>query len=383
MIFNKLINKLRLKDDEKVDSVEGAVVSEFYDKKNVFPDIHDSAKLVDTRNAQTLYFNRGKMYKIYPSDKSSWYDAKFLVSDGEIYNLDDEQEIKNIPIPDFYRFPPDWDKYGVTGSLDYVLRMKAGNLFSKGKRAEGSACLWKATKMMAANKCIGWRKQDYYRLVYYHYENGMFEEAAKAKNYLNTLRICTENEHDLIAERRKEQAFSIAEQCSLDLVVYDDQGTGCCEECAKMRGRVYSISGKSKLFPKLPEYAKIHGNFHSGCHCVMSAYGGNVKIFHKGELVDAKTVSNRPWIDDRSEHEKDIYQHILQKEKKQEEDFAKREEWSKKKGIDLLEYEAIQKLSLPNIPKSLTGYRRMKTTKSKNFLNICNEAQKHGIKIEL
>ena len=37
---------------------------------------------IDIPDAQTIYFKNGEMYKVYPTDKESWYDARYLVSDG-------------------------------------------------------------------------------------------------------------------------------------------------------------------------------------------------------------------------------------------------------------------------------------------------------------
>lgn len=96
--------------------------------------------------------------------------------------------------------------------------------------------------------------------------------------------------------------------------------------------------------------------------------------------------SNRPFVDDRpqedidaalewmeknriaAEKKKDLYDHWIEREVK--------------RGAEKREYEWIQK-NLPAIcPKSLTGYRRMKTSNSKNYQRIVNEAKKFGRNIE-
>ena len=51
--------------------------------KNVF-----NSSSIDIPDAQTIYFKNGEMYKVYPTDKESWYDARYLVSDGVKYDLD-------------------------------------------------------------------------------------------------------------------------------------------------------------------------------------------------------------------------------------------------------------------------------------------------------
>ena len=41
------------------------------------------------------------MYKVYPTDKESWYDARYLVSDGVKYDLENLDDLKRIPVPKF------------------------------------------------------------------------------------------------------------------------------------------------------------------------------------------------------------------------------------------------------------------------------------------
>lgn len=84
----------------------------------------------DVPDAQTIYFKNGEMYKVYPTDKESWYDARYLVSDGVKYDLENLDDLRCIPIPAFTNIDI-MHGYGITGSLEYVLRMKAGNLRRK------------------------------------------------------------------------------------------------------------------------------------------------------------------------------------------------------------------------------------------------------------
>ena len=55
----------------------------------------------DVPDAQTIYFKNGEMYKVYPTDKESWYDARYLVSDGVKYDLESSKDLNRIPIPTF------------------------------------------------------------------------------------------------------------------------------------------------------------------------------------------------------------------------------------------------------------------------------------------
>ena len=51
----------------------------------------------DVPDAQTIYFKNGEMYKVYPTDKESWYDARYLVSDGVKYDLESSKDLNRIP----------------------------------------------------------------------------------------------------------------------------------------------------------------------------------------------------------------------------------------------------------------------------------------------
>ena len=326
----------------------------------------------ETPLAQTIYFNNGKMYKVYPSDQESWYNARYLVSDGATYDLENVHDIQKIPTPKFAKFDSMRDGYGITGSLDYVIRMKAGAFYNRNEKELCSACLWKSTQLMLANTAVGWQKKDFERLINWHLELGMYDEAEKAKKYLSRYGQYTENVFDSTAKSIRDSVFKNMKKFKMDLVAYHDYGSGCCAECAKMRGRVYSVSGKNKKYPKLPEYARINGNFHPGCRCTMTTFFNDDEIFYKGDKVNARKASNRPWIDDRDKREIKLY-----------EEYLKSIEEGERKEHDRDEYYKIVK-ELPDIaPKSFGAYRRMKNTKTANFMKLVDAAKQAGIVIDL
>ena len=88
----------------------------------------------------------------------------------------------------------------------------------------------------------------------------------------------------------------------------------CCAECSKHQGRVFSISGKDKRFPKLPDVVLKTGGMHNGC-------SHNFRAFHYGvtsmliDTADKKhdpiEYSNRHFTDEREPWEKTINAHIL------------------------------------------------------------------------
>lgn len=332
-------------------------------------------------DAQTIYFKNGKMYRVYPTDKESWYDARYLISDGVLYDLEKASDIRRIPIPNFDKQDIMMERYGVTGSLDYVLRMKAGSFYNRGEAILCSVCLWKSTEMMFATDM--WKPEDYDRLINWQNELGLFDEAKKAEKFLNSHTAYTQNTFDRCAQQLKEAIFQKSKEFGTDLVVFHDYGHGCCEKCAPLRGRVYSISGKSKVFPALPRYVKEHGNFHSGCRCSMSLFFEyDETIYFQGVSVDAIKASNRPWIDDRSTEEIESYKTAAKRIEQANEQRKWQHEFSLRKGQNRLEFIAIQKLLPDMAPKSLTGYTRMKNAHSKNFLKLADIANQKGITIK-
>ena len=319
---------------------------------------------------QTIHFSNGKLFKIVSGDPNYWYNARYLVSDGVTYDLNNPSDIKQIRTPNFQ---PDTSMqgYGITGSLDYVLRMKAGACFNNGQKELCSALLWKSTELMHANKWCAWQKKDFERLINWHYDLGMPGEAEKAKKYLMSFDLFQKNQFDILAEQIKISVLSDCKQLGIDLVVFHDHFGDTCGECAKMNARVYSISGKSRLYPKLPDYVREHGNFHPGCRCTMSVYFGE-PVYYRGKETNARWASNRSYTDDRTEVQKAMYQEYL--------DHLADEA---QKEADRNEYQLIL-TKLPDIaPKSFASYRRMKNAKTKNFFSIVEIAKKHNINIDL
>lgn len=131
----------------------------------------------------TCFFKDGRLYKIEPPNASTWYDVQYIVSDGKRYNINSIVELKCIEVPCF-KFCDTMSGYGVTGNLDYILRMKAGIFYRRGEKELCSACLWKSTELMFANMDDWLDIKPFYRIVQYHIEMGMFDEADKAERYI-------------------------------------------------------------------------------------------------------------------------------------------------------------------------------------------------------
>lgn len=330
---------------------------------------------------RVAYFTNGQLYKMTPKSKRVWddpRDAQYIVSDGVRYDMSSVSDIKRMTIPSF-AMTDCMSELGVRGALDYVLRMKAGQQYNQKNKELCSAFLWKSTEMMMANKSGGWRSSDFKRLINWHAELGMFDQSKKAREFLKTVNIRDQvsdknGEDDEFAILFRDNAFRDARRYHSDLVVFPAIGNlVCCAECAKALGRVYSISGRSTVFPALPDYVKKHGNFHHGCRCTMEPYFDDIndgKITYRGKYVNAIKYSQRAWRDNRTAEEKKYYNEFLEKQAK---------EVQKEKDRD--EYYLLMENCPEEAPKSFSSYRRMKGAKSKNFLKLCDIAKSKGIEI--
>lgn len=334
------------------------------------------------KGKQVVYFENGYLFDMAPPPPQNFYEnrdlaynADIIVSDDKCYDLSDPNDILKIHVPAFDRGN---DEGGAVFGLDYILRMKAGICYEAEQDELCSALLWKSTELMLANKKTSWSRKDLNRIIFWHYELGMPQEAEKAQRYLNSFPIYSANRFDVIAKQVRDTVFSQSKQYKFNLVVFHDYGHGCCEDCAKLSGRVYRIRGINLKYPKLPKYVFEHGNFHTGCRCLMSAYFGD-DIYHHGNEVNAFAASRRPYVDDRTAHEIEAYQDYINIMQKEIDDEKKRLESSRIKGINRKEYLAIKK-ALPHLaPKSLSGYIRMKNSNSRNFVKIQENAQNLGI----
>lgn len=333
--------------------------------------------MADNRDKQTIYFKNGKMYKVCPNDEEGWYDARYLVSDGIKYDLENVNDIRRIPIPKFNQYDSMMEGYGVTGSLDYVVRMKAGNARQKGLIKESDELYKKAIALMQASGI-------YYDIKPYLYfakdllRDGRFEESEiwerKAHKIYNNQQKKFSGSYETLAQKNFYHDLEFCKRFNIDYVEITYLA-GTCEKCALYHGRVYCLSGKDKRFPKFPKFIKNQGFIHDGCRHSIRPFDYPLynTVFFRDKDYDAIEISNRPFIDDRTEAEKSNYKEFLKKVELQNKPFITQNE---------REYYRI-KYMLPEItPKSLSGYTKMKNTKSANFLKIVEKAKEKGIEIK-
>ncbi|MEG1186050.1 MAG: phage minor capsid protein [Eubacterium sp.] len=246
-------------------------------------------------------------------------------------------------------------------SIEYILQRQATEFKNIGQMHLAIACLRKSNEIMSKSPSE-WSEKDFLRLIEYLKKDGQFDEARKADAELRKSTPKVFNEKVKGAERFK-QVLKECRDLDTDFVECSSH-ENTCGICSKYQGRIYSISGKSKKYPKLPKIVHQYCGFHEGCrHMFFASTEFSTPIF-KGDPVK---VSNRPFRDERSKEEKRLYDKEKLDKKQQEQD---------KLEFDLL----IE--HLPQIaPKSFSGYRRMKNLKSKSYLILIEKALDSGLNV--
>lgn len=273
------------------------------------------------------------------------------------YDLETIEGIRAIEIPKYKRLS------GVsspTGNIEYILQRKATEHKRNGKIDLAIACLEKSNEIMPHSN-FSWPEKDYLRLVEFLKQDKQFDKAREE-------------------ERRIEKMFMAGHDSSIDLIqkiLQDAKSVGTdllemtehhptCAECAKYQGRVFSISGNDKRFPKLPDSVLKTGELHEGCSHTFYPfiYGVSSSAYGHKDIVK---YSNRPFSDDRTESEKEEWTRCEVEQKVQEKDRQ--------------DFDWIRE-HLPDIaPKSFGGYRKMKTSNSTNFQKLVNSAKEKGYEI--
>lgn len=341
------------------------------------------------------FFKHGRAFKLIPAPNGSYYEnrelvynADMIVSDGEAHDLRDAKSILSIKVPKFNLYSQNAvsEELGTCGFLDYILRMKAGQYYNEEKRELCSACLWKSTELMFANNQCAWSAKDYLRLAFWHYELDMPNEAQRALTYLEqnniSLHTSINDNNDDIALHNAHFVLQRAQELGCDLIAFCDYGHGCCEKCATLTGRVYSLSGKDPRYPVLPEYVRSHGNFHKGCRCQMSLFLNGEKLYHHGESVDPIFSSMRSYVDDRTDKEYESYENYLKVKEEKEAELEEQLERSILRGKNRKEYLYFKNNHPEIAPKTIDGYIKGKRTQSKKFQQLVKLAEANGFPID-
>lgn len=307
----------------------------------------------------TSCFKNGQLIKILPSNECNQYASRYIISDGQKFDLELASDINSIPMPIFepIKYFPDISK-----SMDYVIHRKGKDLNSKGYFDLSILCLRKANELMS-HSTIRWKKNDYFYIVLELARANHFEEAKAEKEYIETHYLNNYN-FNLLHENCLQKIFNDTQALKTDLVESDNP-SACNALCAKYRKRIYSLTGKDPRFPRMtPEI------YNCGLLFFPFIYGISVPRYCSEENIFV--YNNRPFIDDRTEEEKSNYmayhvQAILED----------------RKVTDFLEYKQVC-FYLPKLkPKSFTAYQKMKFENTEKFQELMQIAEENRIDIEL
>lgn len=235
------------------------------------------------------------------------------------------------------------------GSILATLQKKATEHKKNNRMDLAIACLEKSFYIML--------NSDYYyseyadRYIKFLKNDRQFDKARSTEKILEKI----ESEH---TNTIPDYILS-AKQLGTDLIEAS-YTTPCDSETAKYRGRIFSISGHDQRFPALSQKVRM---------CDLTFYpfvfGASIPMYcEEGAEIE---FSNRPFLDDRKPSEKREYNEFVQKQ------MASQNNEDEYYWI----YENLPELA----PKSLSGYIRMKNSKSTNFQKIVAAAKELGYEI--
>lgn len=277
-----------------------------------------------------------------------------------------------------------------TSEVYYYLRYMARQLESDGNSSLALACMKKSISLMQLKYGATYGREECYSYVRMLVRNGFDAEARIAKVHFD-------NYYNMGIEAEKLKQFQIvckqAAELRTDLLMMSVQGI-TCPECARYQGRVYSISGKSKIYPRLPIAVTQTGVIHKGCtHQFFPYIHGSTNVhmdyilsvhplMNKSFARDIVTFSNRPFVDDRTEASKAAAETAITKRRtaklsKQQYDELMIEREIEKRN-DYQNFEWLKANFPEKCPSSPSGYRRMKTQNTKNFQILKQLAAERG-----
>lgn len=165
----------------------------------------------------------------------------------------------------------------------------------------------------------------------------------------------------MVARSTTREAGNLAREKQLtdngyDLMIITEHHP-CCGQCARVQGRVFSISGDDKRFPPLSAaFPSGYRNIHPNCSCV--AVPWIEELQSPEELRQALEKGSQPLRDERSAGEKALY--------------TQQQSDSRQMRADLVQYQRYKARLGDDAPKSFSAFRRMKNAGGDRW----NELQK-------
>lgn len=318
----------------------------------------------------TVFFEHGQVVGMRPAPSVSYRESReainsatSIVSDGIPYDLTDPDSIHSIPVPDYLLPNPNAHiiELGVTGYLEYVLRMHAGLLWVDGEFSLSISCLRQACLLMLYSP-IEWPKKDYYRIVNDLISLGRFKKANEWKRWIEK-NVPSSND---LARESFERTLQSCKYLDTDLIEVFSSGP-CCSVCAKYRNRIYSCSGRDRRFPRFPQ------DFHFGCVLSHSPFVDGV-MEPSFKCRDYVQYSNRPFVDDRTQKDLQAYAD-WQDRVLQEHGYVQSAD------LNRIIYYWMKSAFPHDVPKSLSAFSRMRNANSPKYQALVQRFEAAGYKI--
>lgn len=277
----------------------------------------------------------------------------------EKYDFQTLEGINSIKIPNYKSLQ---GMSSPVNNVEYILQRKATEHKKNGKMDLAIACLKKANEIFPYSN-FAWSEKDYMRLVEYLKQNRQFDEARKEEQKIKEMFQKTRVVYE--GKNIETNIVGLSEKDVVDMfggLVESFDLECCCEECAKYAKRIFSIDGKDKRFPRLPDCIKYYSDKHKYCRVPLNAFLFGVnepKWKYIGNIVD---WSNREYKDERSKEQKESFEEMI----REKEEVAKDKEF-----YDLM-FEKYPEVT----PKSFSGFRRMKASNSENYKKLLKQAEK-------
>ena len=153
----------------------------------------------------------------------------------------------------------------------------------------------------------------------------------------------------MVARSTTREAGNLAREKQLtdngyDLMIITEHHP-CCGQCARVQGRVFSISGDDKRFPPLSAaFPSGYRNVHPNCSCV--AVPWIEELQSPEELSAALAKGSQPLRDERSAEEKALY--------------TQQQSDSRQMRADLVQFERYKARLGSDAPKTFSQFRRIK-----------------------
>lgn len=173
-------------------------------------------------------------------------------------DFDSIEGIERIEIP---KYKPLTGMESPVNNIEYILQRKATEHKKNGRMDLAIACLKKSNQIMPHSNFI-YQEKDYMRYIKYLRKDGQNELADQEEQILKT-------EHPELFDKRignKKRILEAIDKCqrmNTDLLYITTNSR--CPICSKYNHKIYSVSGKTKKYPKIPLEFLRDGGFDECC----------------------------------------------------------------------------------------------------------------------